>query len=235
VPMSLHGFGMGLASANAIELRRLDAMARLVAAIQPESWSEHLAFVRAGGIEIGHLAAPPRTAATVDGALRNIEHAWRIVGARPQLENVATLIDPPASTMDEPSWTRAILAGSYAPMLLDLHNLYANACSVGHDPFALIEAMPLERVGTVHISGGVWVKAPSGAERLLDDHLHAPPAIVYELLSRLAERVDQPLTVILERDGNYPHIDVLLEQLRQARDALTRGRDRRLQSSKKAA
>jgi len=43
---------------------RLDKMARLVEQVRPQFWSEHLAFVRGGGIEIGHLAAPPRIADT---------------------------------------------------------------------------------------------------------------------------------------------------------------------------
>ena len=59
VPIALHGIGMGLASACRADQKRIDAMARLVERIQPESWSEHLAFVRAGEIEIGHLAAVP--------------------------------------------------------------------------------------------------------------------------------------------------------------------------------
>ena len=47
-------------------------LARLVETIRPESWSEHLAFVRGGGYEIGHLAAPPRTAATIEGAAQEL-------------------------------------------------------------------------------------------------------------------------------------------------------------------
>ena len=61
VPVALHGVTLGLASAASADVRRLDQTARLVEEIQPEFWSEHLAFVRGGGIEIGHLAAPPRT------------------------------------------------------------------------------------------------------------------------------------------------------------------------------
>lgn len=235
VPMFLHGVGMGLASAHAVDGARLDPrldnMARLAAAIEPEAWTEHLAFVRAGGIEIGHLAAPPRTNDNVAGALANIERAVAVIGARPQLENIATLIDPPGSTLTESEWTRAILDASDVPLLLDLHNLYANACNFGRDPASDLLAMPLARVRTVHISGGVWVQAPSGKRRLLDDHLHDPPAPLFDLLALLAERVPQPLTVMLERDGAYPHIDALMAQLRAARAALARGRRARHEPS----
>jgi uncharacterized protein (UPF0276 family) len=59
---------------------------------------------------------------------------------------------------------------------------------------------------------------------LLDDHLHDVPDSVYELLAEVAARAPQPLTVILERDGNFPSIEALLVQLDRAREAVGRGR-----------
>jgi uncharacterized protein (UPF0276 family) len=225
VPMMLHGVSAGLASMAPVEEARLERMARLAEAVQPESWSEHLAFVRAGGIEIGHLAAPPRTPAGVEAAARNIRHATAIVGAAPAMENVATLIDPPASTMDEPRWISGIVESSAANLLLDLHNLYANAVNFGADPAAMLLRLPLHRVTTVHLSGGHWIEAPGSSERrLLDDHVHDVPPEVFALLTLLATHAPQPLDVILERDGKFPAFPRLLAQLDAARAALAAGR-----------
>lgn len=227
-PITLHGVAMGLAGSEPTETRRMDSMARLVDALAPESWSEHLAFVRAGGIEIGHLAAPPRTAQNVAAAIANIQRATKIVGIAPQMENIATLIDPPASTLDEATWITNIIAGSGAGLLLDLHNLYANALNFGSDPAALLLRFPLQRVKTVHLSGGMWVPEPqpnpSKRMRLLDDHVHDVPPPVFELLALLATHAPQPLDVILERDGEYPDVECLLMQLDAARSALRHGR-----------
>lgn len=224
LPVTLHGVAMGLASTLPVPPERMQRMARLVAEVEPESWSEHLAFVRAGGIEIGHLAAPPRTAQTVAGAIANIEAATRIVGSVPQLENIATLIDPPCSTIDEAQWVGDIIRGSGAPLLLDLHNLYANAVNFGQDPADLLLRFPLQQVKAVHLSGGVWIKGSDQQRRLLDDHLHDPPPQVYDLLALLAQHAPQALTVTLERDGHFPDFNAMLEQLALARQALQRGR-----------
>ena len=221
VPVMLHGIGLGLASASPPDRLRLDAMARLVDLVRPQGWSEHLAFVRADGIELHHLAAPPRNAATVEHAASNIAHARRIVGSLPAMENIATLVSPPWSTMDEADWLKSVFAGSDAPMLLDLHNLYGNAINAGDDPVAWLDRLPLERVAIVHIAGGRWTAKP---RRWLDDHLHATPRPVFDLLARLASHACQPLTVVLERDGAYPPFEELLAELRAARAALTRGR-----------
>jgi hypothetical protein len=186
-------------------------------------------------VEIGHLASAPRNALSVEGALANLDRAARIVGSLPAVENIATLIDPPASTLDEAAWTSAIIEGSGASLLLDLHNLYANAVNFGRDPVDLLDAMPIGRVAMVHVSGGHWLHPQGARPRLLDDHVHDVPDPVYELLEHLARRAPGPLTVILERDGRYPDFDVLLAQLDRVRSALARGRAAAEASLEKAA
>ena len=142
VGIVLHGVSLGLASTVPVEPRRLDRIARLIDATGAESWSEHLAFVRGGGIEIGHLAAPPRNEALVEGACRNLERAAQIVGCAPQVENIATLVVPPASRLDEADWIARIVCGAGVGLLLDLHNLYANAVNFGDDPHSLLCRLP---------------------------------------------------------------------------------------------
>ena len=224
--VALHGVSLGVASSAPVETERLDKIARLCAEVEPQFWSEHLAFVRGGGIEIGHLTAPPRTLATVEGAAANLNRARSIVGTAPLVENIATLIDPPGSDRDEVTWISEILATSDCPMLLDLHNLYANGLNFGADPMEALAQLPMDRVAAVHLAGGRWIGG-SGARRLLDDHLHDVPEPVYDLLAEVGARAPYPVTVILERDGRYPPIEILLDQLERARRSLAAGRARR--------
>ena len=226
VPITLHGVSLGLASCVPVETRRLDQMARLCGEVKPVSWSEHLAFVRGGGIEIGHLAAPPRTAATIDGAINNLRRARAIAGVAPLVENVATLIEPPGSDRDEAAWVSEILSRSESHLLLDLHNLHANATNFKFDPVDFISRIPPERISSIHLAGGRWI-GRAEAPRLLDDHLHDVPDPVYDLLEEVAARVPHALTVILERDGNFPPIEWLIDQLDCARRAVARGRFRK--------
>jgi uncharacterized protein len=227
VPLHLHGVGLGLASCAPADERRLARMARVVEAVRPEAWSEHLAFVRAGGIEIGHLAAPPRHAATIEGTARNLARATAVVGRAPLVENVATLVLPPGSDRDEPAFIADVLAATDAELLLDLHNLHANAVNFGFDARYALDRLPLARVGAIHLAGGRWIEAPDGERRLLDDHLHAVPDPVYSLLEGVARAATRPLTVILERDGAYPGIAELIAELDRARAAIARGRAQR--------
>jgi hypothetical protein len=229
IPVVFHGVSLGLASSAPVETKRLDQMARLMDQVRPEFWSEHLAFVRAGGIEIGHLAAPPRNSSTVDAATANLYRAETTVGARPLVENIATLIDPPASTLSESAWLNGILSASNCALLFDLHNVLANGLNHGYDPLEFVRQIPPERIAAIHIAGGKFVSAPDGSPRLLDDHLHDVPDPVFALLEETAARAPGPLTVILERDGDFPEMDSLLAQIAEARRALAKGRARRSQ------
>jgi uncharacterized protein len=227
IPMSVHGVSLGLASSAPVSEERLARMARLIERVQPDHWSEHLAFVRAGGFEIGHLAAAPYAPPTLAGTLRNLMRARETVGSLPQLENIATLLLPPGSCWTESEFIGEVVRESGVAILLDLHNLYANACNFSNDALATLESLPLERVSSVHLSGGRLETAPSGRQLVIDDHIHDPPPLVYQLLEALAFETPQPLTVIIERDGHYPEFSALLEQIGRARAALGAGRTRR--------
>lgn len=227
VGVHVHSIALGMAGAESVSRTRLDCVARLVNDIEPEAWSEHLAFTRAGGIEIGHLAAPPRTSASIESAVKNLRRACEVVGTAPLMENIATLVAPPCSTLSEAHWIAEIATAGRCDLLLDLHNLHANALNFGFDPLKFLAEIPLERVGAIHIAGGRWITSPNSDKHyLLDDHLHAVDEPVYALLSEVAARVPQPLTVILERDGDYPPMSALLEELRRARAAIADGRRR---------
>ena len=90
--------------------------------------------------------------------------------------------------------------------------------------------VPSRRVRAVHLAGGRSVGIPGkpGQQRLLDDHLHATPDVVFTLLEFVAARSPHPRTVILERDGLYPPFEELLNELERARAALAAGRARRV-------
>lgn len=224
LPVSLHSIQLGMASLEGLDRARLDGLARVVDSVEPESWSEHLAFVRGGGRAIGHLAAPSRNRETLEAVLANLDRALRAIGLAPQVENIATLMAPPASTMSEGQWLGRLLSRCTNHLLLDLHNLHANATNFGFDAFAFLGELPLERVATIHLAGGKWIDGPRRARRWLDDHKHPVPDPVYALLESVAARAPGNLTVILERDGDFPRVELLLDELDLARQAVARGR-----------
>ena len=72
-------------------------MAHLIEVTGAESWSEHLAFVRGGDIEIGHLAAPPRSEASIE-ELPNLGLRRTDCRLRAARRKHRHLVAPPASS-----------------------------------------------------------------------------------------------------------------------------------------
>ena len=215
VPMLLHGIGLSLGSAEGLDPARLGHLARIVEAVRPPWFSEHIAFTRAGGLEIGHLMPLPFTREAVATVARNVAVLKRAIPGVPiALENIAYTFTHPDSEMAEADFVRAVLDEADVHLLLDLENVHANSRNHGYDPIAHLQSLPLERVVEVHLAGGV-VRDGEYA----DTHTRPVPEESWTLLEWLAPRADMK-AVIIERDDDLPPFRELLAEVRRAGDIL---------------
>lgn len=222
IELSFHGISLGLASSLKVDSELLNLYSKFLKRFKNPEWSEHLAFVRTERIEIFHLAQPPLNKDTIQGLNRNLEFVYKKIGSYPILENVASLVSTPFSNLTEKDFLFEILENPNINLLLDLHNLYANSINFNYDPFELLNALPVDRVKSIHLAGGK--KVGKNSDKVLDTHQHPIPKIVFELLEFFAKRNPPPLKIILERDGNYPPINTLLEEIEIAREYVNNGR-----------
>jgi uncharacterized protein (UPF0276 family) len=193
-----HGISLSLGGAEPVDQTRIDRLARMAERCAAPLASEHIAFVRAGGVEIGHLTPIPRTRASVDAVVANVRRVRKTLGVPLALENIAALFEWPDAEMDESEFVRTILDESGALLLVDVSNLHANAHNLGADTAALVASLPLERIAYCHVGGG--------AERdglYMDTHTDPVPPAAIALLRQLSV-VARPPGAMLERDGNYP-------------------------------
>ena len=101
-PLLPHGLNLSLGSADGVDARYVDRLAELLEPLRAPWWSEHVAFTRAGGVEIGHLAPVPFTREALDTLCRNIECVRRVIPSPPLiLENITYALDWGAGEMDE--------------------------------------------------------------------------------------------------------------------------------------
>jgi len=208
VTVVAHAVSLSLGGADLPERDRLQAFARLARRLQAPLVSEHLAFVRAGGIESGHLLPLPRTHEALGIVVRNVRAAQAMLPVPLALENIATLFEWPGAEMTEADFIAEVLEQTDALLLLDLANLYANSRNHGVDPADFLNRIPLERIAYVHVAGGV-----AGTDGLYHDtHAHALPAQVLRLLRDLCERT-RPPGVLIERDDRFPPDEALNAEL----------------------
>ena len=194
-----HGLSLSLGGADLPSHAGLDALGRLARRVDAPLVSEHLAFVRAGGLESGHLLPLPRTREALEIVVRNVRAAQAVLPVPLALENIATLFEWPGAEMSEAHFIGEVLERTDALLLLDLANLYANGLNHGTDAVEFFSCLPLDRIAYVHMAGGVI-----DADGLYHDtHAHALPAPVLALLRQLCARA-QPPGVMIERDDRFP-------------------------------
>ena len=206
-----HGVRLSLGGAEPLDPVRVTHLAACAAALDAPLVSEHVAFVRAGGREAGHLLPLPRSRAALDVLSAHVRSVQAELDVPLALEPIAALFDWPDDEYTEGEFLTALLERTGALLLLDVANVYANAVNRGTDPEALFDAIPLDRVAYVHVAGGAEHAADPGVYH--DTHTDPVPPAVLALLERLRERLDVAPAVMLERDGRYPPAATLRAEL----------------------
>lgn len=217
-PVLPHGIKLSLGSADGIDDERARKLGALARSLRAPLVSEHVAFTRGAGRDIGHLTQLPMSRAAVAVVARNVGRTRRYLPDVPfLLENPAWTLRWPDDEMGEGDFFHEIVAATGCDLLLDIANVYANALNSGQDPVSLLRSYPLSRVAMVHIAGGAYRDG-----FYVDTHCHATPPAVMAMLAEVV-RVAGPVPVVLERDGRYPPFSALAAELAEAAQIVAGG------------
>src|SRR6266446_5864299 len=91
-PLSVHGVGLSLGSAAALDTRHLARLKTLLARLEPALVSEHLAWSMTGGIYLNHLLPLPYTEETLDIVVQHVRHAQEVLQGRLLIENPSSYL-----------------------------------------------------------------------------------------------------------------------------------------------
>jgi uncharacterized protein (UPF0276 family) len=201
--VSIHALKLSPASPEPPSRKYLDAIRTLADESDATAISDHLGFTRGGLVELMHFAPPPYTQAALAVTCRNIDRIQSHFLGRPFfLENIATLFHF-RGEMTEADFLGRVLDRTGCGWLLDVTNLYANACNHAFDASAFLEqVVPAARRLQMHLSGGFL---DISAGRYIDSHSTAIPEEVWDLyrqaLTLARGKVD---AVFIERDLDFP-------------------------------
>jgi uncharacterized protein (UPF0276 family) len=176
-------------------------------------YSDHLCLTHIGGAEIHELVPMPFNGESVRRSARRIREVSERLELPVAVENISAYARMPEGDMEEAAFVRAVLEEADAPLLLDVNNVHVNAVNFGFDPLEFIRALPLERVVEIHVAG-YDVEAP---DLLLDTHATPIADPVYDLFDKTLRLIPHRPPVLLERDGNFPPLAELEDELRRLR------------------
>jgi uncharacterized protein len=214
LPLSVHGVGLSLGSAEGLDSAHLAALKAVVDRFQPALVSEHVSWSVADGVYLNDLLPLPLTEAALDIFCRNVDAAQTALKRPILVENPSTYLDFAASRIPEPEFIAAIVRRTGCGLLLDVNNIHVSAANRGFEPDDYLARLPLHAVGEIHVAGHATV-ARDGETVLIDDHGSAVIPAVWRLLDR-ALAATGPVPVLVEWDTAIPPLETLLGEAAKA-------------------
>jgi uncharacterized protein len=218
IPISLHGVGLSLGSAEGLDQAHLDRIRQVAERIEPDLTSEHIAWSINGGTYLADLLPLPMTEEALAVVCRHVDHVQSTLGRRILVENPSTYMQFRHSTIPEWEFMAAVAARTGCGILCDVNNIYVSAKNHGWDPLAYLAALPPDAIDEVHLAGHSIRQLADGGTLRIDDHASRVINEVWSLYEE-ALRKFGPVPTLIEWDQNVPPLDVLVEEARHA-DAL---------------
>jgi uncharacterized protein (UPF0276 family) len=219
-PLSLHGVGLSLGSAESLDERHLFRLRRLAERVEPGLVSEHLSWSATGGTHFADLLPLPLTEEALAAVCRNVEVAQDFLGRRILVENASTYLRYRHSTIPEWEFVAAVAARTGCGILCDVNNIFVSACNHGFDARRYLRSLPAERIGEIHLAGHKLREFDDGRSIRIDDHGSRVCEEVWELYAEAVTLFGRVPTLI-EWDTDVPPLAVLLEQAAQAESIMT--------------
>jgi uncharacterized protein (UPF0276 family) len=204
--IAFHGLSLDIGGPDPIDLDLVKAVRKLMDEIGAPLYSEHLTYCAAQG-HLYDLLPIPFTEEAVHYVTSRINQVQDIIGQPLVLEN-ASYYAQAHTDLSESEFISAVLEESGCALLLDVNNIYVNSINHRYDPLAFMDALPLERVGYIHIAGHF----DEANDLKVDTHGADVIDPVWQLLSGAYERTGSVPT-LLERDFNLPPLDELLAEV----------------------
>ena len=215
-PVALHGVGLSLGSAEALDVEHLSRLKRLATRIEPAAVSEHLSWGRIDGRHLNDLLPLPFTEEALALAADRIDAVQSALGRTLLVENIAAYLRFRADAMTEWEFVAALTRRAGCKILFDVNNVYVNAVNHGFDPLDYLRAIPGEAVAEIHLAGH-----DDGGDCLIDTHGTRVAPAVWELYRATIERFG-PKPTLIEWDTDLPAFEVLQEEAAIAQSVLDR-------------
>ncbi len=202
-PVIAHSVGLSIGTAAFFDTEYIEEIGRWQARYGFPWHSEHLSFFRLPGANGGErhtaLALPvPYDREVLNLLVERVRAIRRTVSVPFLLENNVYFTDVPEQEMTEPEFLNALTAEAGCGLLLDLHNLYANARNHGIDSEAFLYQLDLSRVVEVHVAGGNDMDGI-----YTDSHCGPCPEEVWAMLRVVVPRAPNLRAVTFEFDDDY--------------------------------
>jgi len=210
-PVSLHGVGLSLGSAEGLDPVHLERVRSVIDRVEPGLVSEHLSWSVVGGVYLADLLPLPMTEEALEVICRNVDQAQTCLKRRILVENPSTYLQFRHSTIPEWEFLAAVADRTGCGILCDVNNIYVSARNHGWPASAYLAALPAAAVAEIHLAGHTERELGDGRTIRIDNHGSRVAAPGWTLYSEALARFG-PLPTLIEWDTDIPAFDVLLAE-----------------------
>lgn len=214
-PMSLHGVGLSLGSADGLQDSQLVYVKELIKQIEPFLISEHLSWSTIAGIYLPDLLPVPYNEQALDIFVNNVNQAQDYLQRELLLENPSSYLEFKESSLTEVEFLVEICQRTGAKILLDVNNIYVSSHNHKWNAEQYIDAIPANIVKEIHLSGHTQKQLENGSYLLVDTHDKHVCSEVWHLYDHAISRFGKVPT-LLEWDEHMPPLQVLIEEVAKA-------------------
>ncbi|MBY0511640.1 MAG: DUF692 domain-containing protein [Rhodospirillaceae bacterium] len=220
-PLSLHGVGLSLGSADDLDATHLARVVALIKRTGPVLVSEHLSWSAVGGVYLADLLPLPLTEEALSVICRNVDRLQSALQREILLENPSSYLRYSHSTIPEWEFLSAVSRRTGCGILCDVNNIFVSSMNHGWNALDYLSALPVDRVGEIHLAGHTLRVVDGEHEIRIDDHGSAVAPEVWSLYEHALQRFGATPTLI-EWDTNVPALDVLMAEAAKAEKKLQR-------------
>jgi uncharacterized protein (UPF0276 family) len=213
-PLSLHGVGLGLGSADPLDRVHLRRVRDAVRRFEPDLVSEHACWTHVDGEHFNDLLPLPYTEEAVEHLAARVRELQDFLGRQVLVENLSAYVAFRHSPMTEGAFLAAVVERSGCGLLLDVNNAYVNAHNLGLDLDAFLAEVPAHAIREIHLAGHARRRVGDD-ELLIDDHGSAVCPAVWALYERALQRFG-PVPTLIEWDNDVPTLATLVDEARAA-------------------
>jgi len=217
-PLSLHGVGLSLGSADALDTAHLARLKALVGRYQPALVSEHLCWGAVRGRHSNDLLPLPFTEEALTLLVSRIGQVQDALGREILVENISTYLRFRHGDYPEWAFVAEAVRRSGCGLLCDVNNIYVNSVNHGFDPHTYLHALPRDAVREIHLAG-FTCKDELPVPLLIDTHSRPVSDAVWALYEEAIARFG-PVPTLIEWDQDIPALEVLMAEARCAEEVM---------------
>lgn len=219
-PVVMHGIALSIGTVDPLNSEYLQKLKNLMNFVNPAWVSDHLCWTGIAHKNSHDLLPVPYTEEALKHIVARIKLVQDFLERPIALENPSTYLEFKSSYIPEAEFIAAMAQESGCRLLLDVNNVYVSCFNHRLDPKAYIDALPLDRVVQIHLSGH-----SNMGTHIIDTHDDHVVDEVWALYRYTVHKAGRIPNTMVEWDDHIPSWDVLYAELGKAKKAAADARN----------